>query len=142
MSYRHVSAQKEEPCSEMKIVRLSADFKLRLPKDSERPQTSWSLAERALVGRQLIDLVLLHEPSCPPSPLHPPPVPTSCPFSTLRWKRINIRPRMTLPRIHSFPGFNPAIPPMLSSRPFERKSPRSTSLIMVEMDSRNGLPRQ
>ena len=67
---------------------------------------------------------LLHGPSCPLFPPHPPYIPISCPFLTLRWKITNIGPKKTYHRIPSFPTFNLATPPRPSSPSFERKSPR------------------
>src|SRR6266436_3975135 len=39
--------------------------------------------------------LLLHDPSCPPLPPHPPRILTSCPFSTPLWNLTNVKQRKT-----------------------------------------------
>jgi hypothetical protein len=85
---------------------------------------------------------LLHDPSCQPQLPLPrrPRSPTLRPFSTLPWNHTNVKPRTTYPLIRSFPAFNPANPPRLSSPSSETKSPHSTNLKVATTDSQNGLP--
>jgi hypothetical protein len=79
---------------------------------------------------------------CPPSLPRLPPIPTLPPFSTLPWINTIVRLGETSPSIRSFPGFNPVIPPKLSSPSFESKTPSSINPRIATMDSRIGLPRQ
>jgi hypothetical protein len=95
------------------------------------PRGSWAELGRKQ-ERLLID-ALLPELSCQLSQLSqlPPPPPrrspTLYPFSTPLWSLTNVKPRRTWPPIRSFPAFNPANPPRLSSPSLEIKSPHSTN---------------
>ena len=85
----------------------------------------------ALIGRLLID----PRPSLRSSMSTVPSTSTShssfVSISTLRWKRTNERPRKTSRPTRSFPPFNPASRPRLSSPSFETKSPHTLTCVFL-----------
>ena len=89
----------------------------------------------------LTSLRRVYDQSCPLNPLHLPHIPTLRPSLTLPWTPTDERRRKTWPRIPSFPPYNPAVPPKLSSPSFENNFPGLANLKMVTTDSQNGSPR-
>jgi hypothetical protein len=113
---------------------------------ASRLMHSWAVrchGIRAQVWAPTYRCPLLHDPSCqlPQLPLpRRPRSPTLRPFSTLPSNHTNVKPRATYPLIPSFPAFNPANPPRLSSPSLETKSPQTTNLKVPTTGSQNGLP--
>ena len=75
---------------------------------------------------------------CLPFLLHPPPIPTLPPFSTLLWKSTTVRLSKTSSTIPFFPGFNPVILPKMFSKSFESNPPSSINRRIPTMVSPNG----